>query len=119
MTMRFPLLAQTFELLKARLSRRIALLVSLSIFAVEAAIIVPSYLNLKAKLYDSVQSDVLTAAELSFVLHDHDDLEVLLEESWQTFQRIGVVGLALYDPDGRRLTARGDRTTRGRVPGNP
>ena len=108
MTMRFPLLAQTFDLLKARLSRRIALLVSLSIFAVEAAIIIPSYLNLKAKLYDSVQSDVLTAAELSFVLHDHDSLDVLLEESWQTFQRIGVVGLALYDPDGRRLTAKGE-----------
>ncbi|NIA68808.1 PAS domain S-box protein [Pelagibius litoralis] len=108
MTSRFYLLAQALNFLRSRLSRRIALLVSLSIILVEAAILVPSYLNLRSALYEAMEQDVLTTARFTLVSSDERSPVQLLEESWQDFQNVGVAGIALYDGAGLPLAAKGD-----------
>ncbi len=105
---RLPVMAQTFRLLRSRLCRRIALVVMFSIFAVEAAIVVPSYLGLRSKLFSALENDILKVVELSLALHEIGKADGLLDASWRSLQGSGVTGLALFDAAGRRLASRGE-----------
>lgn len=108
MTARLRSVAQSFSLLRSRLSRRIALFVCLSFLLVEAAILVPSYLNLRSSLYDNLEKDVLTMAQLTLSLHEGEDLAPALDRSWRAFQNVGVRGLAVFDVQGRLIEATGE-----------
>ncbi|WP_422365992.1 PAS domain-containing sensor histidine kinase [Pelagibius sp.] len=108
MTARLRSVAQSFSLLRSRLSRRIALFVCLSFLLVEAAILIPSYLNLRSSLYDNLEKDVLTITQLTLNLHEGEDLALTLNRNWPAFQNIGVSGLAVFDAQGRMLEAMGD-----------
>ncbi len=108
MTARLQSVAQSFNLLRSRLSRRIALVVCLSFLLVEAAILIPSYLNLRDSLYDSLEKDVLTMAQLTLRLRGDEDLAQTLKRSWPAFQNVGVMGLAVFDSQGNPLEAVGN-----------
>ena len=105
---RSQVMAQTLGLLQSRLCRRIALVVALSIFAVEAAIVVPSYLGLRDRLFETLERDVLKALELSLALQDHGRPEALLAAAWPSLQSSGITGLTVFDATGRPLAAHGD-----------
>ena len=105
---RSPVMAQTLGLLRSRLCRRIALVVALSIFAVEAAIVVPSYLGLRDRLFEALEGDILKALELSLALQDDNRPEPLLAAAWPSLQGLGITGLAVFDATGRPLAAHGE-----------
>ncbi len=107
MTARFPPLAHITSFLRSRLSRRITLLVTLSLLLVETAILIPSYLSLQSKLYGSLENDALTTARFTLSSADHHELDGLIEKNWPDLRRIGVAGLAVFDRAGQLRAEKG------------
>jgi len=103
----FLSLTQARELLACRLCRRITLLVCLSILAVEAVFLLPSYLNRQAWLRDNLEMEVLLASQASLGWYEKHKPPEMLQQSWNTFQQQGVEGMALYAEDGSLLASRG------------
>jgi len=102
-------LSQARELLSCRLCRRITLLVCLAILAVEAAFLLPSYLNRRAWLQEDLEMEALLAAQASLGWYEQHTPAEILERRWTSFAQVGIAGLALYAEDGRLLAGRGER----------
>jgi PAS domain S-box-containing protein len=102
-------LTQARELLSSRLCRRITLLVCLSILVVEAAFLLPSYLNRQAWLHEHLGEEVLQTSQATLGWYEQHSPAEILQQSWSSFQQVGVEGLAIYAEDGSLLASRGER----------
>ena len=91
-----------------RLCLKITLVVCLSIFAIEAAILVPSYLRLHAQLYDRLAEEGMRALAYSLQGRDHHALEDLFAKRAKALHDAGILGAALHDAEGERLATFGD-----------
>ena len=102
-----PTLAQIRELAKSRLCRRITLLICLSILAVEAAFLLPSYLKRQDELRHHQEMEVLLATKAALSWYEMHSAEEMLQQNWPSFQHVTVTGTAVYALDGRLLASRG------------
>ncbi|MGE5768591.1 MAG: ATP-binding protein [Bacteroidota bacterium] len=98
---------QARELLGCRLCRRITLLVCLAILAVEAAFLLPSYLNRQAWLRQHLEAEALLAARATLGWYEQHGPGEILQERWSSFTDTDVEGIALYADDGRLIGGRG------------
>jgi PAS domain S-box-containing protein len=102
-------LSQARELLSCRLCRRITLLVCLSILVVEAAFLLPSYLNRQSWLRDDLEMEVLLTTQAALSWYEHHNPTDMVQQSWPAFQAVNVEGLAIYAEDGVLLASQGRR----------
>ena len=86
--------------LQCRICRRVALLVFLSIVAVEAAILVPSYRNYERDLLQRLEDTGHAAILAAFNLHGHARHRDLLILGQALTRMTGIRGGALYTADG-------------------
>ena len=102
-------LSQARELLSCRLCRRITLLVCLSILAVEAAFLLPSYLNRQSWLRDDLEMEVLLTTQAALSWYEHHSPSEMAQQSWNAFEAVNVEGLAIYSENGTQLASQGRR----------
>ncbi len=101
------LLAQARELLSSRLSRRITLLICLSILVVELLILLPSYFDRRNELRDRDEKEVLVAASGALGWYEMHTPEEMLKQTWDTLEHFSVDGLAVYAENGTLLASHG------------
>ncbi len=96
------------EVMACRLCRNVALLVLLSILAIEGAILVPSYRNYEEDLLlrlEQVGAAIFAAALRGEGHHDEQDLMLTAR---LTLAAPEVVGAAIYGPDGTLMGVFGE-----------
>ncbi len=91
-----------------RLCLKISLIVCLSIVVIEAAILVPSYLGLHARLYDRLGAEGARALAFSLKGHDRNSLDGSLEATGEVLRDARILGATLYGAGGERLLAFGE-----------
>ncbi len=84
------------------------MIVCFSIFAIEAAILVPSYLRLHGQLYERLAAEGVRALAFSLQGHDHHSLKELFENRAEVLGDAKILGATLYAADGGRLLSFGD-----------
>jgi PAS domain S-box-containing protein len=109
---------QVRELFGCRLCRRITLLVCLAILAVEAAFLLPSYLNRQAWLREQLETEALLAARTTLGWYERHSPSDMLAHSWRSLAEIGIEGIALYAENGEPLATHGRHPTLGPLPGS-
>lgn len=87
------------NLLRSRLGRRVALIVCLAIVAIEAVILVPSYLRHRDDLLLQLESMGRTAAMAAFAHRGHASARDLRQAGRLLLRVEGITGGALYAPD--------------------
>ena len=105
----FPSLVQAKELLSARLSRRITLLVCLSILVVELLFLLPSYFNRRVELREHDEQGVLLAASGALGWYELHTPAEMLKQTWDTLEQFSIEGIAVYAENGGLLASHGLR----------
>jgi len=91
-----------------RLCFKITLIVCLSVFVIEAAILVPSYLRQQAQLYDRLADEGTRALVFSLQGHNHHSLEEIFEKKSKALRDAKILGATLYGVQGERLVTFGE-----------
>ena len=98
----------SFKLLNCRLCRQLTLIVILSILAIEAFILVPSWHLLRGNLYGRLEDQ--SRQVLIFTLRglDHHKLDHLVETNAEALVQSRIRGMTIYDRKGEPLISFGE-----------
>ncbi len=103
----------TAAMFRSRLCWRVTLYVFVSILAVEAMILWPSYRNFEAEALDALAESHLAALRAALADHDHHSIDELLQRAGDLRQGSGLRGGALFDRQGQLVGIFGERPELG------
>ena len=95
-------------LLNCRLCRQLTTIVVLSILAIEAIILVPSWYLLRGNLYSRLEDQSRQVLTLAFKGLDHHGLDQLVETNAEALVQSRIRGVTVYDRKGEPLMSFGE-----------
>ena len=108
MPIKRPFDISSFELLNCRLCRRLTLIVVLSILAIEAIILVPSWHLLRNSLYGRLEDQSRQVLVFALKGLDHHGLAQLVQSNAEALMQSRIRGVTLYDAEGAPLMSFGE-----------